>query len=79
MPAIARKVSSAIVAVPASEPVDPVGEVRAVHRAGDHEEEERVVEDAEIDGPAGDRDVERGVEAGRLAQRAAPRTTVIRR
>ena len=73
MPAIARKVSSAIVATPASEAVDPVREVRAVHGAGDDEEEERVVEDAEVEVPADDREVERRVERARLAQERAPR------
>ncbi len=50
------------------EAVDPVREVGAVDRAGDHEEEERVVEDAQLEVPADDREVERRVEAGGLPQ-----------
>ena len=49
MPAIARKVQQRDRRRPREQPVDPVREVRAVHRAGDDEEEERVVEDAEIE------------------------------
>ena len=48
-----------IIAVPASEPVDPVGQVGAVDRAGNDEEEKGIEEDAEIDVPTGERDVDR--------------------